>query len=183
MGSCLESDRSDSSNHNIGSDGSLIGKMKNIYDQSKIIMRKFPRGIDDKNVEADVGIEKCVLECYEGLAEAAQNQTSTIPWIISVSDGEDTEMIECIEANSDQSTSVSVEESPNDETCSNQHKKDLMYKNNLNPLQFLDCSLIAAGFPCHTYSNNFTGSGANRQSNDNTGEHNKKRMIYITIHL
>ena len=83
-------------------------------------------------------------------------------------------MTECSEANSDQSTSVSVEEIPNDETCSNQHKKALMYKNNLNPLQFLDCSLIAAGFPCHTYSNNFTVSRANRQSIGNTGEHNKK---------
>ena len=89
-------------------------------------------------------------------------------------------MIECSEANLDQSTSVSVEEIPNDETCSNQHKKDLMYKNNLNPLQFLDFSLIGVGFPRHTYSNNFTGSRANRQSIDNTGEHNKKRMIYIT---
>ena len=85
MGSFLESDRSDSSNHNIRSDSSLIGKMKNIYDQSKIIMRKFPGGIDDKIVEADVGIAKCLLECYEGLAKAAQNQTSTIPWIISIS--------------------------------------------------------------------------------------------------
>lgn len=180
MGSCLESDRNDSSNHNIGSDSSLIGKMKNIYEQSKIIMRRFTGAIDDKNVEADVGIAKCLLDCYEGLAEAAQNQTSTIPPIISVSDGEDTEMTECSEANSDLSTSVSVEESPNDEACSNQYKKFLMYKNNLKPLQFLDCSLIGAGFPRHTYSNNFTGSGANRQSIDNTGEHNKKRMMYIT---
>ena len=115
------------------------------------------------------------MECYEGnLAEATQNQTSTIPRIIYVSDGEDTEMKECSEANSDQLASVLVEEIPNDETCSNQHKKDLMYKNNLNPLQFLDCSLIAVGFPCHTYSNNFTGSGANPQSIGNTGEHNKK---------
>ena len=115
-----------------------------------------------------------MLALQKGLAEAAQNQTSTIPRIISISDGEDSEMIECSEANSDQSTSVLVEESPNDETCSNQHKKALMYKNNLNPLQFLDCSLIAVGFPCHTYSNNFTGSGANHQSIGNTGEHNKK---------
>ena len=148
--------------------------MKNIYDQSKIIMRKFLGGMNEKNVEADVGIAKCLLECYEGLEEATQNQTSTIPWIISISDGEHTEMTECSEANSDQSTSVLVEEILNDETCSNQHKKALMYKNNLNPLQFLDCSLIAACFPRHTYSNNFTGSGANRQSIGNTGEHNKK---------
>ena len=144
MGSCQESDRSDSSNHNIGSDGSLIRKIKNIYDQSKIIMRKFPGGIDDKNVEADVGITKCLLECYEGLAEAAQNQASTIPRIIYVSDGEDNEMTECSEANSDQSTSVSLEEIPNDETCSNQHKKALMYKKQFEstpiPGLFLDCS-------------------------------------------
>ena len=125
-------------------------------------MRRSTWLIDDKNIEDDVGIAKLLLECYEGLVEAAHNQTSTIPWIISVLDGEDTEMTECSESNSDQSTSVSVEESPNDEICSNQHKKALMYKNNLNPLQYLDCSLIAAGFPRHTYSNNFTGSGTNR---------------------
>jgi len=179
MGSCRESDTNGSSNHNIGSDSSLIGKMKNIYEQSKIIMRRFTGGNDDKNVEADVSIARCLLECYEGLAEAAQNQTSSIPQIISVSDGEDTEMTECSEATSDQSTSVSVEECSNDEACSNQYKNFLMYKNNLKPLQFQECSLIS-GFPRHTYSNNFTGSGANRQSIDNSGVHNKKRMMHIT---
>lgn len=182
MGSCRESDTNGSSTHNTGSDSSLIGKMRNIYEQSKIITRRFTGGNDDKNVEADVSIARCLLQCYEGLEEAARNQAFTIQQIISVSDGEDTEMTECSEANSDQSTSASVEEFSNDEACSNQFKKILMYKTNLKPLQFQECSLIA-GFPRHTYSNNFTGSGANRQSIDNSGEHNKKRTMHITKEL
>ena len=180
MGSSQQSDSNGSSNHDIGRDSSLIGKMKNIYEQSKIIMRRFTGGNNDKYLEVDVSIAKCLLEFYEGLAEAAHNQTTTIPQIISVSDGEDTEMTDCSEANSDQSTPVSVEECPNDEDGSNQYKKILMYKNNLKPVQFQECSLIREGFPRHTYSNNFTGSRANKQSIDNTSMHNKKRIMHIT---
>jgi hypothetical protein len=90
MGSSQQSDSNGSSNHDIGRDSSLIGKMKNIYEQSKIIMRRFTGGNNDKYLEADVSIAKCLLEFYEGFAEAAHNQTATIPQIIYVSDGEDT---------------------------------------------------------------------------------------------
>uniref|UniRef100_A0A0D6QRL6 UBC core domain-containing protein n=1 Tax=Araucaria cunninghamii TaxID=56994 RepID=A0A0D6QRL6_ARACU len=184
-GSSSETDRKSGSSvdGNNGSDASLINKMKNIYEQSKIIVSRFKDGKHDVNVETDLGIARRLLECYEKLATVAGKQMPSTPSVISVSDEEDSGMTGDSEATSDQVSSTSKEEclkNMEDNEVSSEHYKNISsYKEGLKPLQFKECPLLGTGFQCHTYSKYFDESGSNKQSIDNNGVHNKKRMLHI----
>eukprot|EP01018_Ginkgo_biloba_P008260 Gb_38611 [translate_table: standard] len=156
MGSYLQNDTNGNTiaNGSFGSDSSVIKKMKNIYEQSKIILNKFKGGNNDENVEANVSIARCLLKCYEELAIAAGKQMSATTLTTSVS-------VEDNEATLNLCMNVSV------------------YKQSLKALQFQEFPMIGTGLHCHTYNNYLTGSGTNQQSIDNSGVHNKKRMMHI----
>ncbi|KAH9296310.1 hypothetical protein KI387_039898, partial [Taxus chinensis] len=184
-GSSFQSVRKEGSDvhGNIGSNPSIIKKMKNIYEQSKLIVNRFKDGNDDKNVEADLYVARCILECYEKLAIAIEKKTSPTPSALSVSDEIYSSMAQDGEAILDQTTSASkVEGSVNMEYIkfSSDHCKNVsLYKESLKVLQFGEYPLIGTGSQGHTYNKYFDESGANPLSIDNTGVHNKKRMLHI----
>ncbi|XP_057828128.2 uncharacterized protein LOC131039403 isoform X2 [Cryptomeria japonica] len=184
MGSCFQSVRKGGSivHCNTVNDSSIIMKMKKIYEQAKIIVNRFTDGNDDINMETDFHAARCLLECYEKLSVAAEKQASVTECDLSDSGDTCSRMAEDGEVVSDQTTSVSKEEGSinmEDKVNSDHHKNVLLYKEGLKKLQFSEYPLIGAGSQGHTYSKYFDESGANPQSIDNTGVHNKKRMLYI----
>uniref|UniRef100_A0A0D6QTV7 UBC core domain-containing protein n=1 Tax=Araucaria cunninghamii TaxID=56994 RepID=A0A0D6QTV7_ARACU len=173
-----------------GSDICVFKRMKNIYEQSKIMVSRFTDGKHDTDMEADIGIASCLLECYEKLATAAEKQTLATPSVISFSNEEDSgmarddsELARENEVTSDQMSSASKEEfsenMEDNEVSSEQDKNVSVYKESLKPLQFAEYSFLGTGFQHHTYSKHFDESGSNKQSIDNEGVHNKKRMLHI----
>ncbi|GLJ19624.1 hypothetical protein SUGI_0355200 [Cryptomeria japonica] len=166
-----------------GSDSSVIKNLRNIYKQSKIVVNRVKDGNENINVQCELGIARSLLECYERLVSAAEKQASSTPSLNLVSENDDSKMIGDGTAAPDNTTLALAVKGPksmeNNDVSSDDCKNVFLYKESLKLLQFGEYPFIGAGSSVHTYSKYFDEAGSNPKRIDNTGVHNKKRMLHI----